>query len=140
MVGRIRFKAAKHRNPKLFRNPILRSNRFVPRGRGPVEWELMEAVELFSGDNESRQDELERLLDAIRDLKPYRKLSDKARGWVYASIKYHNAGYELPEPDRSNWLSPMMQHVCGAPTMKQFVKRDLGSPRSTICIEPEDQS
>jgi hypothetical protein len=92
---------------------------------GKVELELWKACNFKRKCSESRQEELYRLLDTIIMSKLYLCIDQEAAGWVIASCRYYNDGFEVPEPDKSKWLPPTMQHILGAATMKRFMKREF---------------
>jgi hypothetical protein len=56
---------------------------------------------------------------------PDDSISQQALGWISAAIDLQVQGYDLPEPDKFEWLSPEMQYILGAFTMKKFMKMDF---------------
>jgi hypothetical protein len=95
---------------------------------GTIELELRKVCN-FKINSESRQEELERIIDtmiALSDRAPV-SISQQAAGWLTAAINEYNDGWSISEPDKykQKWLSPMLQHVLGTATLIHFMEMEL---------------
>jgi hypothetical protein len=91
---------------------------------GRTELGLWKACNFKRKDSESRQDELFRLMAAIVSDDGV-KIGKEANGWINAALDHYNDDVDIPEPDKFEWLSPLMQDITGMYTMKRFMKMDI---------------